>query len=441
MPSVAPEAVAQRLAEAFGADRVTQSSGNQFRFGEEDTRVIAYPHNIEELSAMMKLAHAESWRVAPAGAGTWLEMGNAIVQFHVIVSTAKMARVLEYEPADLTCSVEAGVSLRDFNTQAAEHNQFLPLDPFGDERSTIGATVATASYGPLRAGYGTPRDWLVGCRVVHADGTITSAGGKVVKNVAGYDLCKLYTGSFGTLVVLAELNFKMRALPQADATQVFYADDAAALCALTARLFDSDLQPAALELLSPQTGLPIDEKRFALVLRYVTEEQETVAWQTGEAARLGNGMANTVLSSTDASTFWHAYYTSETSDERCFSLRAAALPTDLGKLIETAQRLMPTAMLRAHAANGVLRIHGSADLLSELRAKHQFKLLIELREFAKQNAKQSGGQMVILRAPDELKKQLDVWGDAGATMALMQGLKKQYDPHNRLNFGRFVAGL
>ncbi|NOT58819.1 MAG: FAD-binding oxidoreductase, partial [Acidobacteria bacterium] len=230
VPHVTPEAVAQRLAEAFGADRVKQPHGNAFRLGEEETRVIAYPHNIEELSAMMKLAHEANWRVAPAGAGTWLEMGNAIAQFHLIVSTAQMNRVLEYEPADLTCSVEAGVTLREFNLQAAEHNQFLPLDPFGDEKATIGATVATASYGPLRAGYGTPRDWLVGCRVVHADGTITTAGGKVVKNVAGYDLCKLYTGSFGTLVILAELYFKMRALPRADATQVFYADDAATLC-------------------------------------------------------------------------------------------------------------------------------------------------------------------------------------------------------------------
>jgi glycolate oxidase FAD binding subunit len=430
-----------RVAEAFGADRVAYARGADFRLGEEAQRVVAYPHNIEELAQLMKLAHTEGWRVAPAGAGTWLEMGNAIVQFHMIVSTAQMNRVLEYEPADLTCSVEAGVVLHDFNLRAAEHNQFLPLDPFGDERATIGATVATASYGPLRASYGTPRDWLVGCRVVHADGTITSAGGKVVKNVAGYDLCKLYTGSFGTLVVLAELNFKMRALPRADATQVFYADDAAALCALTARLYDSDLAPTAMELLSPHAGLSaqagIDEERYALVLRYVNEEQETVAWQTGEAARLGNGMANSILSLAAASTFWQSYYLSETSDERFFSLRASVLPSDLGKLIETVQRLMPNALLRAHAVNGVLRIHGGEDLLSEMREKHRYKLLLELREFTKQ----CGGSLVILRAPDELKKQLDVWGGESANMNLMRGLKQQFDPLNRLNFGRFVAGL
>lgn len=434
---IAPEQVAYRLTQAFGAERAQHAIGNHFRVSDEDARVIAYPHSIEELSEMLKLAAAEGWRIVPAGAGTWLEMGNHITQFHLIVSTTQMKRVLEYEPADLTCTVEAGVPLQSFNQQAAEHKQFIPLDPFGDARGTLGATVATASAGPLRCQYGTPRDWLIGARVVHVDGTITKAGGKVVKNVAGYDLCKLYAGSYGTLAVLAEMSFKMRALPASERTLVMYAEAAEPLCALSARIMDSDLQPAAWELLSPQTDLPIDSGKYALVLRFWNEEAETADWQLSEAKRLGGELQHTVLSETASADFWRAYHASETADNWTFSLRATSLPSEVGATLADVQRLMPAATTRTHAANGVVRILGSDDMLDELRSRFRYKLLIELREAARTR----GGQMVIVRAPFELKNQLDVWGEVGANANLLRGIKEQYDPQHRLNYGRFVAGI
>lgn len=434
---VAPEQVAHRLSQSFGAERVQHAIGNHFRLGIEDARVIAYPRSIEELSEMLKLAAAENWRVVPAGAGSWLEMGNRVAQFHLIVSTAQMNRVLEYEPADLTCTVEAGVTLHEFNQQAAAHKEFIPLDPFGVETATLGAIIATASHGSWRCAYGTPRDWLIGARVVHADGTISKAGGKVVKNVAGYDLCKLYTGSFGTLTVLAELSFKLRALLNVERTLVFYADEAATLCELVGRFIASDLQPTACELLSPQPGLPIEADRAALVLKFWNEEEETVAWQIGEAQRLGAEFSSSVLSEADAAEFWRAYHASETAENWTHSLRVTSLPSDLAASITDVQRLMPTGTLRAHAYNGVLRVLGDDNLLDELRSRFRYKLLLELREAAQAR----GGQMLIQRAPDDLKNQLDVWGEVGANAALLRGIKQQFDPHGRLNFGRFVAGI
>ncbi len=247
---VSTDKVLHRWREMFGEDRVALASGNDFRLDDEPARVVALPHNVDELSEMLRVAHDERWRVVPAGAGTWLEMGNRPTQFHLIVSTLKLDRVVEYEPADLTATLQAGCPLAAFNARAADHRQFIPLDPFGAARSTIGGVIATASAGPLRCAYGTPRDWLIGLTVVHADGKLTKAGGKVVKNVAGYDLCKLYTGSYGTLAVIAELSFKLRALPASEQTLVFYGGHAD-LCGLAARISDSDVLPAALELLSP----------------------------------------------------------------------------------------------------------------------------------------------------------------------------------------------
>jgi glycolate oxidase FAD binding subunit len=389
---------------------------------------------------MLHLASSDDWRVIPAGAGTWLEMGNRPTQAQLIVSTERMNRVVEYEPADLTATVEAGCALAAFNKLAAEHRQFIPLDPFGDPSMTIGGVIATGSAGPMRASCGTPRDWLIGLTVVHADGTVTKAGGKVVKNVAGYDLCKLYAGSYGTLAVIAEMSFKLRALPPVEKTIVFYAGAAAPLCALVARFTDSDVTPAAMELLSPADALPLERNQWALALRFLNEA-ETVESQIAEAANLGSELKQTILNDADADAFWRAYRGSEVSDQWEFSLRMTGLPADLASMIADADRILPKAFLRAHAGNGVLRIHAEdgwpGNPKDEARSKVQPRKLAELRRLAQSR----GGQLVMLRAPRGITDQLDVWGEAGATADLMRALKERFDPNGLLNPGRFVAGI
>jgi glycolate oxidase FAD binding subunit len=317
-----------------------------------------------------------------------------------------------------------------FNKNAAEHRQFIPLDPFGDKRSTLGGSIATASAGPLRCAYGTPRDWLIGIRVVHADGGVTRAGGKVVKNVAGYDLCKLYAGSFGSLAVIAEMSFKLRALPPVEKTLVFYSDDAKSLCALVARVNDSDVQPAAMELISPSSDLtlPIEDKQFALALRFLNEA-EAVDSQIEEAAKMGADFKHAVLSEPDADGFWRAYRESETSAQIASSLRLSALPADLPAALADVDLTLPETNWRAHAANGIIRIHAETEIepgrIAELRNRAQSR----------------SGQLVILRASNKIKEQLDVWGEVGQTANLMGALKEKFDPQALLNPGRFVAGI
>jgi glycolate oxidase FAD binding subunit len=435
---ISPDKIASRLREMFGEDRVIIAAGSQFRVGAEQERVVAFPRSVEELSEMMRLASEERWRVIPAGAGTWLEMGNPPLQLDLIVSTAKLNRLLEYEPADLTATLEAGVPLAAFNRIAAEERQFIPLDPFGAEQSTIGGVIATASSGLMRCAYGTPRDWLIGITVVHADGQITRAGGKVVKNVAGYDLCKLYVGSFGTLAVIAETSFKLRALPSSEKTIVFYSHNADSLCSLVAQITDSDIQPSVMELITPhgEAALPINTKHFALALGFLNEA-EAVDSQVKEAARFGSGFNYALLGADDAHGLWKAYHESETSPQTEFVLRLSVLPNELSALIADINRTLPQAHLRAHAANGVVRLHGDALWLDKLKTRERPRKLAEMRRLAQSR----GGQMIILRAPDEIKSQLDVWGEAGPTENLMRALKEKFDPHALLNPGRFVAGI
>ncbi|MFN7928487.1 MAG: FAD-binding oxidoreductase [Blastocatellia bacterium] len=441
----APEAIHRRLTESFGADRALLAIGEHYRIVGEPSRAIALPQTVTELSEMLSFATSEGLTVIPAGAGTWLNMGNPPVRAHLILSTAKMDRVLEYEPADLTATVEAGCTLQGFNQQAAQHRQWIPLDPFGHEDSTLGATVATASSGPLRCAYGTPRDWVIGMQVVHAYGLTTRAGGKVVKNVAGYDLCKMYTGSYGTLGIITEISFKLFALPPLERTLILAATDVNQACELAARLRLSDVKPTMLELLSANvTDADIEittssDGNYALALQFIGEE-ETIRWQIAEALRLAVGCRSLQLSSDAAAQFWERYRETEISQEWDLIFKLSVKPADLPAMIADLQKYLPESplsMLRVHAGNGVIRVHASNDALAWFRTKERPKRIAELRS----RAQAHGGNMVILRAPLELKSHIDVWGEVGPTAVLMHALKEKFDPQNLLNPGRFVAGI
>ena len=440
-----PEAIHRRLTEEFGTDRALLAIGEHYRLVGEPSRAIALPRTVDELSEMLSFAMSENLTVIPAGAGTWLNMGNPPVRAHLILSTTHMNRVLEYEPADLTATVEAGCPLYTFNQHAAQSRQWIPLDPFGDEGSTLGAIVATASSGPMRSAFGTPRDWVIGMQIVHAYGLKTRAGGKVVKNVAGYDLCKLYTGSFGTLGIITELSFKLRALPLAERTLVFAANDVNQLCALAARITASDVRPAAMELLSAKLHddqvelTTTGDGNYVLALQFV-DEDEAIRWQMAEAARMGSEFKHFPLLPEAATQFWGAYRATEISQEWDLIFKISVKPADLAVMVAEVQKYLPESplsMLRAHAANGVIRLHASNQALDWFRSKERPKRIVEFRR----RAQDHGGTMVLLRAPIELKSHVDVWGEVGPTAALMHALKEKFDPQNLLNPGRYVSGI
>ncbi len=181
----------------------------------QDGTLIVSPASAEEISEVLKLASREGWTVLPAGGMTWLR-----TTANLIVNTSRLDRIIEHEPADLIAIAQAGVKLVDFNAKLAENGQWLPLDPPDDGRATIGGVVATGLGGPQQFGYGRPRNSVIGMKVVLADGSLIKAGGRVVKNVAGYDLCKLFTGSFGSLGIITEVNFKLRPRPAREATVI-----------------------------------------------------------------------------------------------------------------------------------------------------------------------------------------------------------------------------
>src|SRR5215472_3940053 len=206
--------LATSLEQLVGLDNVTRSPGIQI----DGLRpaILVKPGTREEVAHCLEACARSGARVIPAGMMTWLECGNPVRSAQVVLSLSRMNRVAEYSPADLTICAGAGIRLTELNSIVMKENQWLPLDPPGN--GTLGAIVACRSSGPLRFAYGTPRDYVIGLRLAHVDGSESKSGGRVVKNVAGYDLNKLYIGSFGTLAVITEVILKLKPVPERSAT-------------------------------------------------------------------------------------------------------------------------------------------------------------------------------------------------------------------------------
>ncbi|HEX7119905.1 MAG TPA: FAD-binding oxidoreductase [Longimicrobiales bacterium] len=213
-------------------------------------RAVVAPATDEEAAAVMALAAAEGWAVEPAGAGVWLDAGRRPERVDLVVTTARMDAAVDHAPADLVATAAAGVRLGTLAARLAPHRQWLPLDPPGHADATLGAVASLAASGPLREGHGTPRDHVLGLRLVTGDGRILDLGGRVVKNVAGYDLVRLVVGSRGTLGLITRLHLRLRPAPERDATLTVPAVAFAPLVELAGRIREERIETAALEIVS-----------------------------------------------------------------------------------------------------------------------------------------------------------------------------------------------
>src|SRR5688500_7991157 len=215
------------------------------------------PTSADELAAVVRLANEQKAGVLPRGGGTRMHLGYPPRSADLLLSTRGLNRIVEYEPADLTVTVEAGIGLAELQSRLGQHGQLLALDPPSAANATIGGIVASNASGPLRLRYGSARDLVIGTRVANADGTLTKAGGRVVKNVAGYDLNKLYTGSLGTVGVIVELSFKLHPLPQQEATVVAIFPNPELEAEVSATVLRSPLGPTAIEIVNGRAAATI----------------------------------------------------------------------------------------------------------------------------------------------------------------------------------------
>ena len=387
-------------------------------------RLVAEPATADRLVATLGWAAGLGLGVRVRGGGTKQQWGAVARPFDLLLSTARLDAVVEHRHGDLTATVEAGATLAAVNDALGRHGQRLPLDPGWAVRATIGGIVATNDSGPARHHHGAPRDLIIGCSIVLADGRAAKSGGIVVKNVAGYDLARLMTGSFGTLAVITAATFKLAPVAGSSRTVSIALDSLEDAAPLIARLADAPLTPSALELEWPPARLNV---RFESVEAAVVQQAAEVVRLAGDSGRAGTvaGEAESRLWA-DYAAGWN---TSGTLVK--LSTRPTELVPTLVRLRDACKRGAVEMTAAGRAALGVveLRLQGSAAA--------QARIIEQMRE----SLPPGEGSAVVRQAEPELRRLLDPWGPIGDALPIMQRIKAQLDPDGRLNPGGGPGGV
>ena len=403
--------------------------------GDDTSALVVEPATFEEVCEVLRLAESERWTIAPAGACTWLDTGEAREPANIILRTTRMARLVEHEPADLVATAEAGLTLADFNRAVGRAGQWLPLDPPGAGVATLGGVVATGTSGAQALGYGAPRSHVLGMRVALAGGRVIRAGGRVVKNVAGYDLCKLFTGSHGTLGVILEITFRLRPRPRREATLVARSHNPRTLLEAARSLSGSQLLPVAVELLSPPLAEEVGVfdsagSNFHLLARFAGTAG-AVEYQLDRATELVGGLMKEGLIEhvEDDDGLWARLSSTQARGDRPFVWRASVLPSALGSMLERLGDGYGRGLSwHAGAGDGRLRVFEDAQ--------GQDKALVAMREM-REAARALGGSLVVERAPAQFKRELGAWGLSESSAFLMKRLKEQLDSSDTFAPGLF----
>ena len=412
---------------------------------------VVYPSSAEQVAGVLSHAAELGLAVVPFRNGLKISIGNPPRRFDVALSLKEMNHVWHYEPDDLTITVEAGMKLGDLQHFLARRRLWLPLDPPGGPRASLGGILATNSAGPLRLQYGSPRDMVLGMKIATTEGKLIKAGGRVVKNVAGYDLVKVLVGSYGTLGVIVEASLKLFPLPAERATFVASVRGLDSARELRRKILNSPLQPMRMALLDAtaaslsRAGTPLD-----------TQTRESELWlETGgtprvierserelEALARDAGVEPRRLDSHDAEFVWERISDFRTwmvaSRPAVLILKAALPPAASEDFLSCAREEAGKAGLFTasfgQTAVGIIYLCLWADretvtpwapLISDLRQK----------------AQSVNGALIVEQCPSELKSTLDVWGPAGDDLELMRQLKLAWDPKQVLSPGRFLGGL
>ena len=411
------------LAEDFGGivgkENVREATAEDAIDGVEPSLVVE-PGSVEEISAVMKLASREGLAVSPRGGGTKSGWGAPPRALDLVLSTARMDTIFEHVPGDQIVRTQSGVKLGTLQEELAEANQMLALDP-PEKEATVGGVVAANSSGPRRYKYGTVRDLIIGITVVLADGTVAKAGGKVVKNVAGYDLSKLFTGSFGTLGVIADANFRLHPRPEAVRTVAVEVESPQAARDAAQTIVHSQVEATAIELHWGE-----ETKQISVLLESIPDgigaKEEAASFLLKSF-----GKVRTLDEEADG--------LGPPSTAYEVDLKIGAPPAELANVLDSilnaAERRGAAVSMTGHAGTGVTYAGLSGDEDD----------LVGLVEEVREIRTRSGGSVVVRGAPASFKEKVDVWGPAGDYLGLTRRVKEKFDPGYFMNPGRFMGGI
>lgn len=401
-----------------------------------------FPGSVDEVRAVVAHAAEAEVPVVAWGGGTAAAAGMPAPRPGLVLGLRRLDRIVEHEPGDLTVTVEAGRTMAGLQSALRERGQWLSLDPPDAERATVGGVLATNASGPRRHLYGTARDLLIGITVITGDGTLVRGGGKVVKNVAGYDLPKLFVGSCGTLGVIVEVTVKLRPCSDDERLVAVPFDRLKDAGAAVRALMASDLIPNAVELLDGEAlrALGLAGAPAALVVGF-DGVPEQVSWQVEELGRLmagAGGRAPAAVSSDAWPRLGRA--AADAFATPAAVMRLCVLPTQSAEVMEQG-----AALARARGLGSAWSAHAGVGVVTGALAlgagRHDVGAVADVLREWRGVAHACAGFAVLDGAPLAVKEAVGVWDDAGAAGRIMQRIKRELDPRNVLNPGRFVGNI
>jgi glycolate oxidase FAD binding subunit len=427
--------LAQLLEGELGADAITGEPAllAAHNVDGREPALVCFPVSPDQVAAALRLCSEANATVTPWAGGTAMVIGNPTRQVDIVIGLERLNLLVEHDQANLTATVQSGHRLAALQEVLARHNQFLPLDPPAPARATVGGVVATNLNGPRRSHYGSVRDLVIGMKITLASGEQIKAGGKVVKNVAGYDMCKLLVGSLGTLGIITEVTLRMAPIPETAATLIA-SGTLPKVQQFANELSRSKLLPSAVFLLNAQaskaTALAQSDWQVAV---WCEGFEETVARHLHDAPALAQriGLATAILHENDHRRFWDKM--------RDFPLQAGLVyrvtvpRASMAEVIQTVHDWSTADFRPEIVSDAVMGIVWISLEVNDLAAQWFPKLIAEARAHR--------GHAIILAAPTHLKRGIDVWGPAPPTLSLMREIKRQFDPKGLLNPGRFVGSI
>ena len=383
---------------------------------------VQTPESAEEVCNLLRQTASVRHSVRVVGNDSKSNMAGPVEAAELSVSTSGLRRVLDYEPRDLTISVEAGYLFADLQKLLAQNGQMIALDPPFSERATVGGLVATNTSGPMRRAYGTARDLVIGMSFATLDGKYVKSGGMVVKNVAGLDMAKLMIGSFGTLAVIASVNFRIHSLPERTRTFVFTFSQLEDALEKRNQILSSNLQPVAVDLLSPSMAVRLSHKGFVLAIR--------AAGSANVLQRYELDLGGEVLRDRDDAGFWKIVqeFPSDFINRQRDGviLRVSTTLTDMNQLLK-----LTSGSFISRAANGVTYLYfaswsGAARIWKSLK-QHAWPCVVEF-------------------APQSIREQEMLWHEPNAeaqqaSFVMMKEIKHMFDPNGLLNRNRLYGRI
>lgn len=437
-------AVIDELKTVIHEERIRMSDTPSSFLGNSGHIIVA-PETEEEITNLLNYANNNKKTISIVSGGTKKGFGGVTEREDISLSLENYKGIIEHTVGDMTVTVKSGTRFKELQDYLAKFNQKVSLDPAWPEDATIGGVIAANDSGPKRLGYGSARDVVIGLRIVYPDGTVIRSGGKVVKNVAGYDMNKLFIGSMGTLGVLSEVTLKLRPVPKYESLVLisFPNGSLEEIKAFVIRLLDSMMEPVSLELLSPSLSERLlNVKEYTLAISF-EDVESSVHYQEEFVQKLkpANGHMR-IYEKEKALIFWDDFSKiapngarEAVEHETEAALKIGVVNLDVLKVIQESELLIDSHNLKMEAHGGLG--HGLCQVNLSGSSEDIQSAIYQLRSFVTG----LGGYVTVKHLPLALRQRVNVWGDNPSYFFLLEGIKEKIDPNRVLNPKRFVGGI